>query len=211
MSKLAAQNPEHERIVAFYTDLVNQFGSDFRALGWGSRKSQELRFAVLSQIGPLEGTSVLDVGCGLADLLAYFHQKEFHLDYTGYDLTPDMITLAKQRFPKNSFHVKDILRDLPCESARFDYVFASGIFSLRQKNSLAYLQAMAQRMFALCRQGVAFNTLSTQAPEQHPNEFYADPGEVLKICLDITPRVVIRHDYMVHDFTIYLYNEPESQ
>ena len=197
---------DNEYIVGFYSRLVGKHEFDPRALDWGSRESQELRFSVLAQIGQLEGMGILDVGCGLADLLDYLQRSGTSVDYRGYDLAPAMIKHARQRFPQARLEVRDLMAD-PKPSPQFDYVMASGIFYLRQAEPMAYIERMVHRMFALCRRGVAFNTLSTQASRRNPGEFYADPARVLKICLKITSRVVLRHDYLPHDFTVYLYKE----
>jgi hypothetical protein len=87
----------------------------------------------------------------------------------------------------------------------WDYVIASGVFYLRQPDPDAYLREMVGRLYRLARRGVAFNTLSARAPEKSPGEYYADPAMVVGMSLDLTPSVVLRHDYMPHDFTVYLY------
>src|SRR5688572_31025014 len=56
---------------AHYDALVARHGLSHKALDWGSRDSQELRFSVLAAIADLRGCSVLDVGCGLADFCAF--------------------------------------------------------------------------------------------------------------------------------------------
>ena len=67
------------------------------------------------------------------------------------------------------------------------------------------MRDLVARMFALCREAVAFNSLSTWAPDPEPSEFYADPAETLAFCRTLTTRVTLRHDYHTRDFTVYLY------
>jgi SAM-dependent methyltransferase len=195
---------ENQKILQFYTRLVRKHALAPQSLDWGSRQSQELRFRVLSEIAPLAGTDVLDVGCGLADFLAYLRQRGLDTTYTGYDLTPELIALARRRFPEATLEVCDLLTG-PQLPATFDYVVASGIFYLHRVDPIGYLHTLVERMFALCRRGLAFNTLSTRAPQPDPEEFHADPATVLDFCLQLTPRVTVRHDYLPHDFTVYLY------
>jgi ubiquinone/menaquinone biosynthesis C-methylase UbiE len=197
---------DNKTVVAKYSRLLSRYHLECRALDWGSRESQELRFAILCQIGPLSGSSVLDVGCGLADFYHYLQAQGIEVEYTGYDLTPAMIDAARRRFPKIRLEVRDLMATADT-SSRFDYVVASGIFYLRRIEPQAYLETMVRQMFGLCRRGVAFNTLSAAASRQQSGEFYAQPGETLTRCLKITPRVVLRHDYLPHDFTVYLYRE----
>ena len=197
---------DNERIIAHFSDLLQQHGKDVRSLDWDSWQTQELRFEVLAGIGLKSGQSVLDVGCGLAHMKEYFQRKGLNLAYTGYDLVPGMVEQARARILHLNAEVRDILKG-PEPEPSFDWVLSSGIFSLRQHESMQFMDHIVRRMFALCRLGVAFNTLSTYADRRYENEFYADPVEVLRLCLSISPRVVIRHDYMPHDFTVYLYRE----
>lgn len=197
---------DHQRIIELYSGLVEQYGQDPRSLDWGSRESQESRFSILAEIAPLEGTSILDLGCGLADLKEFFQIKKLSVDYTGYDITSTMIDNARKRFPDSHFEVRNIL-DGPEPEPAFDYVLSSGIFYLRKTEPMEFMEKIVGRMFALCRRGVAFNTLSLRADRMGSDEFYADPGEVLTLCQSITRRVILRHDYLPHDFTVYLYRE----
>ena len=59
------------RNVNLYSRLANEHGFDPRALNWGSRESQNLRFAVFAQVGRLDGASILDVGCGQGDFFFF--------------------------------------------------------------------------------------------------------------------------------------------
>jgi hypothetical protein len=133
----------------------------------------------------------------------YFERKGLRLAYKGYDLVAGMVEQARARRPDLQVEVRDILDEQEPEPS-FDWVLSSGIFSLRQHKPMKFLDQVVRRMFALCKLGVAFNTLSTYADRRYENEFHADPREVLELCLSISSRVVLRHDYMPHDFTVYL-------
>jgi hypothetical protein len=120
------------------------------------------------------------------------------------DITPEMIAFARERFPALQFEARDVLA-LTGDAAlhlRADYVLASGVFGLAD---WAFMGQAIQRMYALCEVGLAFNTLSAQAADREPGEFQADPGETLRFCQSLTPYVALRHDYMPHDFTVYMY------
>lgn len=195
---------EDHRVAAFYERLVDRHGVHPRAVDWGSRASQQKRFDILAEIGDLPGCSVLDVGCGLADLHAYLESAEKAVSYTGYDISPAILEAARKRFPNLDLRQADLMRE-EVAPPRFDFVFASGIFHLRPKGSYAYLEAMTRRMYRSCRRGVAFNSLSARSSVIEPDKFVAEPTKVLDICLDIAPNVVLRHDYLPHDFTVYLY------
>lgn len=211
---------DNDRLVRHYGELYQRYGDDVRSVDWGSRESQEKRFAALVEVGPLQGASILDIGCGLGDLPAYLKQRGITARYTGYDVTPRMIKHCRSRFPDQTFLQGDPLGDpvshpsagqpadpleWPLDDQSFDYVIASGIFSVHRRQPAAYLYHAIQQMYRLCRIGVAFNTLSTCATTQVPGEFHADPSDVLERCLGICPRVTLRHDYLPQDFTVYMY------
>ncbi len=195
-------NPS-DSIVEKYTKLVGKYGLSYRTLDWGSQKSQQLRFKILSEIAPLEGTSVLDVGCGLCDFYEYLQNKGINANYYGIDITPNMVKKAQQRFPGVTIELKDIVlsNDLPS----FDYVVASGIFYLLP--SVRHVEDIIKAMFSVARLGVAFNSLSDWGGEGEKGELVLTPEKTVTYCKSMTKQISLRHDYMPHDFTMFLYKE----
>ena len=194
------------RNIDIYNDLARRYGHDVRSLDWASRESQEQRFRVLAAVGDLNGRSVLDVGCGLGDFAAWCARQSIAPDYTGIDLTPRMVELARECLPAQAFRASDLFAlPLPPDGQAWDYVVASGIFAKRQENPEGYLRDAVARMFALCSTATAFNVLSTWAPSSEGSEFHADPVRTLEYCRSLTPWAVLRHDYHPRDFTVYLY------
>lgn len=206
---VTSRSAETERIAGFYDELLARHGEHPRALGWGSHRSQETRFAALTDVADLGGATVLDVGCGLADLHAFLDARGVDATYTGYDIAPAVLDAARRRFPDLDLRLGDLMEH-DTEELQFDFVLASGLFNLRPEHGYGYLAAMARQMYDVCRRGVAFNSLSTRSDLVAPGQFLADPVRVLDLCFDITPRVVVRHDYLPHDFTVYLYRPDAS-
>ena len=61
---------------------------NYRLLGWESRTAQYKRFAVLADSVFLHNSTILDVGCGLADLFHFITQGfGYNICYTGIDLS----------------------------------------------------------------------------------------------------------------------------
>ena len=203
MSQTNPWQEDIERVARFYSDRVEQHGLAPESLDWGSRQSQERRFAILEEIGPLAGRSLLDVGCGLADLWDYLHRQGVEVDYTGYDVTPSMIDRAQSRFPSLKLLAMDLFSPAR-PKGHFDYVVESGLFTFYNED---LLKTAVEIMFSMCEIAVGFNSLSSWAPDQQTGEFYADPLATLAFCKTITPWVTLRHDYMPHDFTIFMYRE----
>ncbi len=82
--------------------------------------STQLQRLVASLVVP--GSRVLELGCGLGDLLAAV-QPTVGL---GLDLSPKMIEIAQQRHPELTFRVADIERD-PLPEGPFDFVILSDV------------------------------------------------------------------------------------
>jgi SAM-dependent methyltransferase len=201
---------DDENTIRYFTDLVAQNGIDPRSLDWGSRESQHLRFSVLAGIGSLQGAHVLDVGCGLGDFYEWLREQGYECDYHGIDITTAMISTARERFPDVRFDIGTLTGEMEIAVGEYDYVLASGIFYRRQMSAEGFMHRMLGAMYAHSRRGIAFNSLSLWAPDQETGEFYADPLATLEFCRTLTPWVVLRHDYHLRDFTIYLYRERQA-
>ncbi len=195
---------EDNSICSYYTSLITEYGMCTRSLDWGSKKSQELRFKILVEIGELNGTKILDVGCGLADFYNWLNKHGISVEYTGIDITPAMIEKAALRFPDLSLSVGNLLKDYLKTQNEYDYVFASGIFYRRIEAPYEFFKNMILQMYKICTKGVAFNSLSAWSTKKNKKEFYADPIKIITICKKITKKVIFRHDYFPNDFTIYL-------
>ena len=202
---IAAFRRDDERNGKLYTDLLRTHGDSHKALNWRSEEAQRTRFMILAEIGIAETSSVLDVGCGIGDFLAYLRSRGYRGAYCGIDLASAMVGRAKERFPDASFNVANLLDDQCGTDGDFDFVVASGIFYRRSEEPFLYLSLIVRRMFDLCRVGTAFNSLSTYADQPgQQGEFRADPLEVLDACRRMTPFVALCHDYHLGDFSIYM-------
>jgi SAM-dependent methyltransferase len=194
---------EQDEVLRYFDRRLDEFGATVEAVDWGSADSQRARFAALAAVGALDGCRVLDVGCGLGDFCGYLERVAKGVDYQGGDLNPRMVAAAAGRYPAHRFAVLDLLKEDP-PGGSYDYVVASGLFYLRDEQ---FQRAMVGRMFECCRQAVAFNSLSAWADRRDPGEYYADPARVLDFCHRLTRRVVLRHDYLPNDFTVYAYRD----
>jgi SAM-dependent methyltransferase len=88
------------------------------------------------------GRRVLEVGCGLGDLLAAV-RPAYGL---GVDFSPAMIDLARGRHPELNFHVADAA-DFPI-TEKFDYILLSDLV-----NDLPDVQAVFERVRAVAAPG----------------------------------------------------------
>ncbi len=83
---------------------------------------------VLAELEKEEFTDLLDCGCGPAPMLTLLHDKYPDKHYTGIDLTPEMIEVAKA---KNMNDVKFVVGDcenLPFKDESFDVIICCQSF-----------------------------------------------------------------------------------
>ncbi len=199
-------NPSFENIANFYNDRVRTFGHDPRACDYGRAESQQLKFAVLSQMTDYSQASVLDVGCGFADFADYLFKRYQGVEYHGLDLSREMISNASLVRPELDLRVGNIL-ELPQDEA-YDIITANGIFYLLGEYAESLMQKIVAEMFKRSRKGVVFNSLSSWASIHEKGEYYANPLEVLEWCRKLSPWITFRHDYLPHDFTVFISKEP---
>lgn len=191
-----------QRILRYYSKLLSEYGYDPRSVGWGYKKGkQSIRFEILCQIGNLSNCSILDVGCGFGDFYGYLKYKKIKSDYFGVDINEKLLKLAKKIYPKIKVGIRDI--EQKKFSRKFDWVIASGITS--HSASYPYLGGVLSEMFKICKKGVAMNFVSDKVDFRTKGLFYSSPEKIMKIAFTLSNRIVLRHDYMPYEFTIYIY------
>ena len=155
----------------------------------------------------LAGITLVDIGCGFADLYGFLLQRNADVSYTGIDIVPEFLEVCRRTYPAARFLQLDILLD-EIED-RWDWVFLSGAFNtkLSTGDTGKYVRAMLRKMFDLSDRGVAADFLSTYVDFQKEHSFHADPREILDFMKHLTRRVTIRHDYMPYEFCIYAYKD----
>ncbi len=87
----------------------------------------ENRYA-LSQLGPLEGKRILDLGCGAGEAAVYFASQG--ADCFAFDLSPGMVEVAQALAQKHNVQVKFAVAEagrLPYPDQFFDLVFGNGV------------------------------------------------------------------------------------
>jgi len=192
-----------EYVISYYSRLLKAHGDSPQALRW-TPEGQIRHYECLLDIGDINGSSILDYGCGKGDLFEFLRDKGIGVQYTGFDINPDLIEMAKKKFPGVSFRVFDIERDRLEEE--FDYIFLCGVFNLRVGGIEDTIKETLRRLFMQCRKGLAFNALSAHNPGKDFELNYLYPEEVFAFAVrNLSPFVSIRHDRLAYDFTMFVY------
>lgn len=201
------QEIDRQANIRRYEDRLARFGYSPQTLGWGKHGRQAVRFDALGAGALAEpGRSVLDVGCGFADLYDYLRGRGWQGDYCGVDIVPGLLEMARVRHPGLDLREADITaRDpgLPVS----DYVIASGVFNARLHtgDNRRFTELALRRMFGLARAAVCVDFLSTYVDFQHPDAWHTDPAWALDFARQLSRRVMLRHDYMPYEFALIIY------
>lgn len=197
-----------------YQKRFKKYGVDARALQWQSKNAQNIRLKELVVNIDFEGKSVLDVGCGFGDLIPYIEKKIKNLapyrtgagfEYTGCDLVPEFIEVAKNKFTHYKFLITNYF-DNPLDR-KFDIVVTSGTLNANIKNPYEYRKKAIRLMWVNANEVVAFNMAGghPQPRNKKGNRvYYADLNKVVDFCKTLTTKIIIRKDYSPNDFTIIL-------
>jgi SAM-dependent methyltransferase len=200
--------PYDNETVRWYAETVRRYGYDHRGLGFRNRSSQDKRFEALLSLGELDGRSVLDVGCGFGDFLAFLDRRGIRARYTGLDVCAPMNERCRERFAGRDaqFDVADALVYEPRMS--YDFVVASGIFGLDAPGARERIRPTLERLFAWCDIGMGVNFLSTRSPSPVEGRVYVDPCDALALGFELTPAARLDHNYLPNDFTLQLFKTP---
>lgn len=171
---------------------------------WSSKEAQLDRFRTLSDVGDLQNKSILDIGCGHADLYDYIKLLGLNVNYTGVDIVPETARQAKQLHPNVRIYQGNILETTePLEQV--NYVFASGIFALSIKGWSDYVKAMLSKMYELCSEGVAVNFLSNLQNSQ-VGLHYSTKADITFIVEQLhVNNYYIFTDPNTDDYVLYMY------
>lgn len=200
---------------------LKEFGTTPEGVGWGSKASQEIRFAVLVQLvgRPYPRFySLTDIGCGYGALLPFLHGTLETMGvslYVGLDIHQNAIdatqdTIRKIPFhylrkPEVSLHVVDPEKYLAdyVDARTTDYVFASGV--LQHLPSFAAAKEFLRNAYELCTVATVVNALSIYNGKIEKDHLLYDPGDLLKWGMSISGSAVIDHSYLPHDCTLIMY------
>jgi len=202
-------NRDKQVIINRYSERLKKFGANKSALASGNEERRKLRYQVLSEVGVCDGAAVLDLGCGFADFYNYLKDLGLQIKYTGFDINSDLIQVCKEKYVDGVFEVKDIQVDRVDE--KFDFIICSQVYN----NKLAYddnekvIREVIKKLYTLCgdQGGVAIDMLTNYVDFKEDRLHYYSPEEIFKFCKTLTKRVVLRHDYPLYEFTVYLYKD----
>ena len=151
----------HQRIAAYYTSKVKEFGCTPFGVDWTCIATQEMRFVQLLKLCDFSVPFALnDLGCGYGAMAGFLQRRHSAcaVDYVGIDLSKEMVRRARQQWRR----VERVRFVEGYRSPRTaDYSVASGIFNVQQAGSNdsweTFIRETLQHLAATSRRGFAVN------------------------------------------------------
>jgi len=192
--------------IASYQKSFKKYGSHPKALYWASEKAAELRYRELVADLDFEEKTILDVGCGFADIIPFISRKTKKFKFTGVDIVPKFIQAAQKKYPKHRFLLRDYFSN-PLEE-KFDIIISSGALNSNIKNVYRFRKKAIKTLFDHALEAIAFNMAGFHPQPKNKKKYkvyYADSLIILKYCLSLSQKVLFRHHYHRKDFTIVIF------
>jgi SAM-dependent methyltransferase len=201
-----------DRLLSFYNFHLRKFGDRPEALRW-TPEGQLRRYHTLAEIAPpelLRNATVLDYGCGTGDFYRFLKRRGIDVKYTGVDMNPNFVELAKQKYPDCEFKVMVLGEDAEIERY-YDYIFICGVFNYLIPGVKEDLLYAMETLFRRCNKGLALSALSSHTPTKDPELNYTSPEDMVKFSIEnLSPYLALRHDRVQYDFTLYVYTALNS-
>ena len=177
---------------------LRRHGDAPQAVRW-TEKGQRARYeAFLALCGDLAGKSLLDFGCGKGDLYGFLRDRGVPCAYTGVDIHPDLIALARSKHPGAEFLARDIEEE-PL-GRTFDVVVACGVFNLRAGGIQETVESVLPLLHGCAREALHANFLTARAPRHDVELHYVDPAWLLDFARErLSPGAVVREDLVPDD------------
>lgn len=198
------------KIEKLYTQNLETYGIDSRAVGWNSPESQNLRFEKLMFLveNNSKPFSINELGCGYGELYKYLEKHKFNFaEFNGYDISQPMLDSCKDYLmnPNNLF-----LYNSSKLSSSADYSITSGIFNTpfdySEDKWKKYIKDTIVNLYDNSLKGIAFNFLTSYVDFRSESLYYQDPAEMLAFCLEnFGKNVKLIHDYPLYEFTILIF------
>jgi SAM-dependent methyltransferase len=201
MDNIASLSANNGVLSNHYDQLVSKFGSNPQASQWRDQQTQIRRFEILCKNVPrsLSESSILDFGCGTGAFCEYLKSSHsFTGRYTGIDISPKAIEIAKSIYTNGNFLNLDILlNELP---ETYDYIFVSGTFNNEMKNHLEWVYANLRKLFQKTNIALVFNMLSNYVDYKDEGLYYSDPEEIFSFCKsELSPAVNLFHSEAIYE------------
>ena len=173
----------------------------------GYNTTAEHRYLMQNLLIGFYDNSILDIGCGRADLYDFLQNfyPDSNFTYHGIDHNPVMTDLAKQKYGVECQIGAFETAKLP----KTEWIIANGIFTPRrcetEDEDLRKLFDDIDILYQTATSTVSFNLLNPINTVHHEGFFYVHPGLVLDMLIEKYQNVVLRNNYSKDIYTVQIY------
>ena len=201
-------------IVQHYENCLKKHGDTHLGVDWPNQEDVFKRFDIMLDMIILKKENfpifLLDFGCGAAHLYQYILEKKLeNIIYEGLDLSKEFINLCREKYKNINFYCIDILNN-DVKLKQFDYIVLNGVFT--EKRGLTfdemydYFQKVIFEINTISKKGFAFNVMSKNVDWERDDLFHLPLDLVSEfLCKKISRNFIIRNDYGLYEYTIYVY------
>lgn len=112
---------------AFSDDIAKKY---LKSFGHPSISSKALLVDVLNEhTSGIAMPSVIELGCGNAQIAEYFQERQFQCSYTGVDFSDALLNVARNAVPGGTF-IKDDVNSLAQVNGQYDIALYSHVVEL---------------------------------------------------------------------------------
>lgn len=184
-----------------YVRAAQRWGAGFQALLWASARTQRARFEAIRRIHPLEGKSVLDAGCGRADLMGYLIDRGTRVaDYVGLEAVETLAAAAEgQQYPNARILRGDFVRDPGRLFVGSDVIVFSGSLNTMGREQF---YATLKRAYDAAAEAVVFNFLASPNLAGRAFLVWHRERDVSAFARQTADRTEVLADYLAGDCTV---------
>ena len=200
------------KIAEHYNECFEKHGDTHLGVDWPKYEDTLIRHQVMLDLIKDKNTnnSLLDFGCGLGHLYEFILKNNYseNLKYSGLDINLNFHNYCSLKYPDIQFYLKDVLKDN--ELPNFDYIVCNGTFT--EKRDLTYdemysfMTNVLLKLWDKTNKGISFNVMSKLVDWERDDLFHVSIDE---ICLflknNLSRNFIIRNDYKLYEYTIYVY------
>ena len=210
------KKPDYQSIVKHYENCLAMYGDTHKGVDWPDKAGADLRYKVMSGILKSDGDneiSILDFGCGTAQFYQFLVDSGFvNFKYTGLDISPKFIEVARSKFPELDFICQDFLKDSN-EFGSYDYVIMNGVFTEKLELSFdemwIYLKELLPLVFKHTKKAIAFNVMSKNVDWERSDLFHLPMDTLAQfLTTELSRHFIFRHDYGLYEYTACVFVEP---
>ncbi len=206
---------KYKTIIGHYEACLARHGDSHLGVDWPNQEDAEKRYRVMLEVVRENhpGITILDFGCGASHLYAYLRRSSFAgLDYHGLDASPSFCELSRRKYPHIEYTCLDVLA-APGRLGEFDYIVMNGVFTEKREltfeEMFEYFKDVMRAVFPKARRGLAFNVMSKAVDWEREDLFHLPTDALISFLVgELSRHFVIRNDYGLYEYTVYVYKDP---